>query len=212
MVTIFVGKTKEPFYVHLDLLCDASSFFKAAFAGNFKEASEKTMQLPDDRESTFKFFVDWLYGRHDTIHQTISPAKEDDDKNDKRDRFFPAVCLFVLADKYNIYDLKTNIIEALIVGLRECKDYSLSYSTVTYAYENTAQGSRLRQLLAEFISWGVCMEKCKGTDFQALLKQQPDLAFEMITSLTRQLKGNQTRTRYLLKDTMTVEYPNKTPG
>ena len=79
MVTIFVGMTKQPFYVHLDLLCDASSFFKAAFAGNFREASEKTMQLPDDRESTFKLFVDWLYCQR----YEMLPREADDDKDDQ---------------------------------------------------------------------------------------------------------------------------------
>ena len=79
MVTIFVGKSKRPFYLHLDLLCDASPFFKAAFAGNFKEASEKTMQLPDVRESTFELFADWLYYQR----YEMLPGEDDGDKDDQ---------------------------------------------------------------------------------------------------------------------------------
>ncbi|KAM0799089.1 hypothetical protein BDR22DRAFT_822699 [Usnea florida] len=79
VVTIFVDKSKRPFYLHLDLLCDASPFFKAAFAGNFKEASEKTMQLPDVRENTFELFADWLYYQR----YEMLPREDDDDKDNQ---------------------------------------------------------------------------------------------------------------------------------
>ena len=173
MATIFVGKTKQPFYVHLDLLCHDSYFFDAVFAGNSKEAFEKTIQLPDDRESTFKLFVAWLYGDR----QTILPVEEDDDKHEK---LFPVVCLFMLADKYKVYGLKIKMIEILWGVLDECKDYSLSYSTVAYAYDNTTQGSDIRKILAFFLTIWAYEGKCEGTDLPALLKQQPDLAFDMI--------------------------------
>ncbi|KAM0800669.1 hypothetical protein BDR22DRAFT_821528 [Usnea florida] len=52
---------------------------KAAFAGNFKEASEKTMQLPDVRESTFELFANWLYCQR----YEMLPREDEDDKDNQ---------------------------------------------------------------------------------------------------------------------------------
>ena len=206
MVTIFVGKTKQPFHVHLDLLCDASSFFKAAFAEISAEASGVEMLIPDGFESTFKLFVDWLYGDRQTIYQTISPAKEDDDNHE---RLFPALFLFGLADKYNVYGLKTIVIEVLWEVLGAYKDQGLLYSTVAYAYNHTAQGSDIRRRLAMFVAGGVYHGKCEGTDFQVLLKQQPDLAFDIVVSFAKYFKPKQTRTRRPLPKKYKAESPGQ---
>ena len=206
VATIFVGKTKQPFYVHLDLLCDASSFFKAAFAGNSKEASENIMQLPDDREDTFKLFVDWLYDDR----QTILPAEEDDD--DRHEKLFQAVYLVVLADKYRVYDLRSEIFEILLVMLIGYKDNGLLYSAVAYAYENSTQGSGIRPMLAVFVAFGVYKGDCEATDLQALVKQQPDLAFDMIATFARYFEPNQTLLSNLSRNIMLQECKNKSPG
>ena len=198
VVTIFVGKNKQPFYVHLDLICDASPFFKTAFAGNSKEASEKTMQLPDDRESTFKLFVDWLYGDR----QDILPAEKDDDRHE---RLFPAVHLLVLANKYRVYDLRSEIFDVLLVVLLGYKDNGLLYSTVAYAYENSSQGSAIRTILAVFVAFGVYKGECEGTDLQALVKQQPDLALDMIAAFARYFEPNQTLISNIAKNMMAEE-------
>ena len=78
-VSLVVGENKRSFHIHVDLLCDASSFFKAAYTGTFKEGSEKTMQLPEEDESTFEFFVDWLYHQR---YQMVPEAESDDDSDD----------------------------------------------------------------------------------------------------------------------------------
>ena len=46
VVTFYVGPDKVVFHVHEHLLFDASPVFKAAFSGNFKEASERSSRFP----------------------------------------------------------------------------------------------------------------------------------------------------------------------
>ena len=236
VATIFVGNSKRPFYVHLDLLCDASPFFKAAFAGNFKEASEKTMQLPDDHESTFELFAEWLYyQRYQMLSREEDDDKDDqeadvegdvkkedgnedkeDDEDDDNDRandkkgYMQAFRLFVFADKYNVCKLKSNVIKALLEYFRGPED-SPPMTTVTYAYKHTAQGSGLRRLLADF---QVCadFEWFEIPEVQAYLQEQSDFAVDINISFAKKFKGKQTRTRNPFKDTAPEEYIDKSPG
>ena len=62
-VPILVGENSTPFSIHRDQLCEASSFFKAAFQGDFLEGSEMRMSFPEEEENTFELFVKWLYNQ-----------------------------------------------------------------------------------------------------------------------------------------------------
>ncbi|KAI5212219.1 hypothetical protein E4T42_01327 [Aureobasidium subglaciale] len=55
-VTIVVGPEKEPYTLHKELLCFYSDFFRAAFQGSFKEATEGRIELLDVQVDTFESF------------------------------------------------------------------------------------------------------------------------------------------------------------
>ena len=61
IVTINIGPKKQGFGVHKALLCNSSSYFKAALAGSFKEAKEGVISLEDEDPDVFGRFVMWLY-------------------------------------------------------------------------------------------------------------------------------------------------------
>ncbi|QDS76447.1 hypothetical protein FKW77_004561 [Venturia effusa] len=61
IVTVEIGPDKTPFTAHKDLLVACSPYFKAAFEGSFREASEKSVHIADVKPSTFQHFLDWLY-------------------------------------------------------------------------------------------------------------------------------------------------------
>ncbi|CAF9942840.1 MAG: hypothetical protein ALECFALPRED_010144 [Alectoria fallacina] len=183
-VTLLVGKNKTPFHVHMDRLCEASSVFEAAFLGNFKESSEKTMQLPEDDEGTFELFVDWLYGQRYAMLPEVEKGHEDYEK-DKR--FLQAYQLFVLADKYRVCKLKSLVIEALFADVTMCKGVP-SNASVAYAYEHTTQCSGLRKWLADYHAWNVRLEWYELSDAQAFLRQQPDFATDLSVSFAERIK------------------------
>ena len=185
-VTLIVGENKKPFYVHLNALCDASLFFKAAFTGGFKERFEKTMQLPEDEESIFELFVDWLYYRR----YSMLPEKEDDDDEDNS-RFMQAFQLFVLAEKYGVCELKNLVIERLFTEGRDCKR-APNDASVAYAYRHTTQGSGLRKLLADWSAWEVNLAYYQNPGTQAFMRQHPDLATDVIVSFAKHLKKRAT--------------------
>ena len=223
-VALVVGKSKRAFHVHVDLLCDASPFFKAAFTGKFKENSEKTMQLPEDDECTFELFVDWLYHqRYEMLPQpkyhhgdsvdddddsdddessdssdssdddsdegdSDDDGNDDDDKRNETDqRFLQAIRLFVLADKYRIFKLKSLVIERLFAAAKEVHMKGLTYYPLAYAYKNTTQGSGLRQFLVDYYTWYIDLSYYRSKRVKAFLLRHSDIATDFVLNLTKRL-------------------------
>lgn len=89
-VALILGENQKSFYVHLDLLCGTSPFFKAAFTKNFKETFEKEMSLPEDDESIFELFTHWLYYKR---YEMLPEVEKNWTENDGR--FLQACRLFV---------------------------------------------------------------------------------------------------------------------
>lgn len=60
VVTLYVGEDRIKYYVHEDTLCRLP-FFRAALQGNFKEAQEKTINMPEDDPEAVSCLIEWLY-------------------------------------------------------------------------------------------------------------------------------------------------------
>lgn len=58
-ITLHVGPERTKFYVNEDTLCQLP-FFEAALHGEFKEASEKTISMPEDRPDTLSALIEYL--------------------------------------------------------------------------------------------------------------------------------------------------------
>lgn len=59
IVTLYVGQESTKFHVHENTLCKLP-FFKAALQGQFREASDKIMRLPEDNPEAFSVLVEHL--------------------------------------------------------------------------------------------------------------------------------------------------------
>lgn len=60
-VEVSTDTEREQFIVHKDVLTNCSPYFKAAFEGEFREANEKSITIPDTKPATFQTFMDWCY-------------------------------------------------------------------------------------------------------------------------------------------------------
>ena len=171
-VTILVGEDSTPFFIHRDQLCEASSFFKAAFQGDFLEGSEMRMSLPEEEEHTFDLFIQWLYNQG----YEISPKKDEAEG----ERFMEPVRLYIFADKYDVTDLKIHVITKLFaLGSQK---WTPSLATVAYAYEHTPHNSRLRKLLADWWACRVDLPWFRLEETQEWLKEHPEVASAVISS------------------------------
>ena len=194
-VTLFVGTSQKPFYVHVDLLCDVSSFFKAAFTGDFKEGSDKTMQLPEDDENTFSLFIDWLYHqRYEMSPQPDDDSEDSDDEDDdaspvvrEGDRYLPTFKLFVLAEKYDVPALKWLLTETLLAD-GDTSPYGPSDASVIYLYGHTAQSAGIRRWIADWHAWYMDPVYFKSPEFRAIIEKHPDFSADINLSYCKNLK------------------------
>ena len=168
-VTLLVGETKTAYQVHEAVLFEASSFFEAAFTSMFQESSERTMTLPEDDESVFDNFVNWLY------HRRYDKSRH----NEVADVFLQPVQLFVLADKYGVPDLKSHVLDQLIKFIRT-EDWGPSLDTVAYAYRHTLQNATIRQILVDNVVWHHAPNWYQQAENDTWLRAHPEITKDII--------------------------------
>ncbi|KAL8764492.1 MAG: hypothetical protein Q9194_007037 [Teloschistes cf. exilis] len=61
VVTLVVSRTRKEFHIQREVLCARSDFFKAALKGQFLEAQNGHLELPDDEEDTVAILLHWPY-------------------------------------------------------------------------------------------------------------------------------------------------------
>ena len=127
------------------------------------------MTLPEDDESVFDNFVDWLYyGRYDTPK-----------RSEVVDNFLRPVQLFVLADKYGVPNLKNLVIDQIFTEIKHVNDF-VSINTVAYAYGHTFQNAGVRKILVDNMVWN-----CDHDDWyqqaenQEWLRAHPEISTDL---------------------------------
>lgn len=63
IIEVVVGSSKEKFYVHKDVICAASPFFRRCLENDMKEASTSTVYLPEDNPEAFQCILKWVYSK-----------------------------------------------------------------------------------------------------------------------------------------------------
>ncbi|KAF2123057.1 BTB/POZ protein [Lophiotrema nucula] len=93
----YKGATRE-YHAHKAILCKGSDFFSKAFSGNFKEATDRVIELHDDILEHFEILLKHLYG--------ISYVPSDNIYGEYREECcITAIRLYTVADKYGVKDL-----------------------------------------------------------------------------------------------------------
>lgn len=172
IVTLKVGPQKTPFHVHKGLLCHISTVFSAAFDGGFKENCG-SMDLAEDDPIIFERLVQWLYKR--TIAMS-SPSEAG-----PAIRFQRYIELYNLADKYDVIFLKDEVMRRLfrlakLFGGRIFHCRILAAWIVGHAYAHTMQDSRMKQFLAAWWAWAMCLESSEGKITSEDLFHAPEFA------------------------------------
>lgn len=180
-VTLLVGETKAAFIVHEEKLFEASSFFKAAFTSDFKEGSERTMTLPEDDEAVFDLFVEWLY--YGSYQLPSLPAGIFGKASELS---MQPVQLFVLADKYDVPQLKNLILLKIFLAFKESKCGTITKETFAYAFQHTPQKSSIRKLFADWLAnYPVLIERETS---QIWLREHPEISTDLNVSLAKRVR------------------------
>lgn len=110
VVRIVVGADNQEYAVHKNLICASSEFFNRMFNGNFTEAKEGALELPEESPVVFNLFYDWLYtGR---VAKGLSAYYEKKEESCFVDDFW--IKAYLMADRLLIDKLR----ELAIVSLK----------------------------------------------------------------------------------------------
>ena len=146
-----MGPQKVSFGVHKRLICQVSSFFKAALTGKFKEANEGTVVLQDEKVKVFKVFNGWLYTRAIVLEQLC-----------KGDTGWEALTdLYVFAEKMGIPSLQNAAID-VIIATTKTKKLIPGMDQIAHAWENTSENSGFRRLLVDYYAHWLDYEDMKS--------------------------------------------------
>ncbi|EON67205.1 hypothetical protein W97_06458 [Coniosporium apollinis CBS 100218] len=144
MVTIKVGRQKQAFFAHKGLICNYSTYFKAAFHGQFREATAGAVELDNDDVEVFKTFFGWMYTGK-LFEPSSEPGKVPLTAN-------LLAKIYVFGDARGIPDLKNAAIDAFVDKIID--DWNnVPASTIPYIYDNTPEDSKLRKLLVDMITY-----------------------------------------------------------
>ncbi|CZT47415.1 related to putative protein [Rhynchosporium secalis] len=85
IIPVRVGIHAETFPIHKDILCK-SEYFRRALEGEFKEAGDQAIDLPEENPDTFSFIVAYLYeGKFSPIKSLSTVLVPDVDKGKGRE-------------------------------------------------------------------------------------------------------------------------------
>ncbi|KAI4727085.1 hypothetical protein E4T49_05135 [Aureobasidium sp. EXF-10728] len=142
-VILVVGAAKEHYTLHKELLCFYSDFFRAAFNGSFKEATERKIELPETEAEVFEAFQAWLYTQKLPKNE-IKPAKMYPE--------WPLLTkLWIFGDKYQFPLLQNNVADAMLDKVD--KDAESPVYVLNLAYENTTPNAPLRKIVVDIMAY-----------------------------------------------------------
>lgn len=147
-----VGHAKTLFKIHKQLLFNSTPYFKAAFDGNFIEAKEQTLELPEENVVMFKRFQLWLYTNY-VLEKGEEPTEID---------WITLAELYIFGEMCGIPDLQNAAIDILIN--KHCKQNAIPTNTFCLVYEKTPKDSSLRRLC---VDWMACLAKFRPNDGHA---------------------------------------------
>ena len=172
MVDIFVGAERTKFHLHRDLLCNRSDYFRACFVGDFKEAQQRELSLPEDNAESFELFVTWLYGTH---LKKIS-------LNDELPAYFG---LAVLANKLCLEYLQNQATDHILRFYRT-NPRSVDEQYLRYVYQSIRFNDLFHRLPLALVVWiFVESETAELTgEYKKLIREGGDLAVDFTSLLS----------------------------
>ncbi|KAF2676698.1 hypothetical protein K458DRAFT_351229, partial [Lentithecium fluviatile CBS 122367] len=152
---VSVGERLVRIPVYKVVLCAVTPCFRNAFEGQFKEAEESSIRLPDIFEQTFRIFLHWA---HFQVQLEGFVFDENNSSNDARfivnepvDNYctnekwlakyktpmMVFLRIYVLADRYPIRQLRDDILSSMLghaIGYEYYPDPDIDI--ISYAYDN----------------------------------------------------------------------------
>ena len=98
------------------------------------------MSLPEDDRDSVGRLIQWLYTKKFDL---VDPVCGDTSS----EHFMQLAQLNTLAEKYDIYLLKNDIVDALFKYVNSCQSFFFTIRVMKYLYKNTTSASTFRKLM-----------------------------------------------------------------
>jgi hypothetical protein len=150
VVTFRVGiDAPKDFVVHEGVIAPGSEFVRLALRGDWKEARERIIPLPEDDPEVFAVYQRWLYGGHIcTSTVDLEPGSMDE--------YELLVHAYILGEKFADVGFRDCITDAIIDKLSQQTRFRLRLTDEVY--NNTPSKSPLRSLWMDIYYWTGCAE------------------------------------------------------
>ena len=139
------------------------------------------MTLPEDDESVFEFFVDWLY--HQRYDMGVLPSR--DQSNEIKDMFMQHIQLYVLADKYDVPNLKSLVLSQVFLLLKH--NLGPTKHIIIYAFQHTSQNAGIRRMFADLLACNLSPIRSKNADLKEWVRIEPEIAVEIVHSVAKHM-------------------------
>jgi len=166
--------------VHKHLICFYSPYFDAAFNGTFKEGEVGALELAKVTKSSFRSFLDWLYfGRlpeyilyHDESGDDQSIGKKETGE-DGGNPYYPmsAYKLYVFADRYNVPELRKDLMEVIRSVWKAEGEYYPSNEETTWLFNALPESSALCTFMVDLYAYR--FEPTWDNDVEIKARSQP---------------------------------------
>jgi hypothetical protein len=135
------------FTVPKALLCNSSTYFRAALNGPFIEGQTQTIDLDDEDPSIFRTYVAWLYQKQ------LNSQDIEEELDDPQDFGLHVAEVIVFADKRDVSELKNDAISMLLTYLRKTGLAALKVINYVYDQPESPETYELRLVLAHEEVW-----------------------------------------------------------
>ena len=139
MIVFLVGRyAPERYSIHERLISPRSEFVRLALRGEWKEAQERTIKLPEDDPAIFSVYQQWLYGGliRTCCGNSFSRCADDE--------YETLVKAYILGEKFMDNDFKDAAIDAIVDKLSSIRRFDTRLTTLVF--NNTPSESPLRRL------------------------------------------------------------------
>lgn len=148
IIQVIVGSDSlVTLYVHENVICASSDFFKAAMSSDWKESRERSIELRDDEPDAFQIYQHWLYCG------TI-PTRNGDADMKSNIEYLELAKAYVLGDKLRDGNFKDVIIDAALhKSSSVISDGAYLFpgeDVVRCIYDNTPKSCEARHFLVDF--------------------------------------------------------------
>lgn len=187
IITLAVGDEGVKYHVHEDTLCKLP-FFQAALQGQFKEASEKAIAMPEDDPSSVAALIEFLYTGNYTYSYDPTkvqiPEGSTIPAGDLTEGLYH-IGVYTVASKYDCKELSNMAVKnfsVVAVGL----DNEGAFRLWKVAYSDGLRLSQCKESFAKYdsgaglISWAKSLFTKYGEEMEGTFDEFPQLAGDLL--------------------------------